>query len=242
MQMKRLQSQRNQRKDHFFRMARVKQKVLDEVKKLYDNVQLFKDEKELKKLKGKWNTKIFPSKNPIILEIGMGNGGFLAQLIAFNEQQVKSFNYIGIEVREFRLWKALRKNKKSVEVGVLKLIATRAQNLKDYFKKGEIQTIYLNFSDPWPKNKHERHRLTSPSFLELYYYLLGSKGELIFKHDNEEFYLYSLHQLKTHGFKVVETYPDYHTTNHPHLSLQTEYESKWLKKGKKIGYIRAVKA
>lgn len=221
-------------------MPRVKQKVLDQVKTLYDNVSLFKDEAFLKTLKGKWNKNVFGNTDPIILEIGMGNGGFLQQMIASHELEEQSFNYIGVEIREFRLWKSLRKNKTSVVSGKLKLVATRAQNLKEYFKKGEVSRIHLNFSDPWPKNKHERHRLTSPDFLKIFGHILKKGGELYMKTDNDGLYAYSLTTLPLYGFEIQECTTDLHATDYPIKGWVTEFESKFIKKGKKINYLRAV--
>ncbi|MCC6639050.1 tRNA (guanosine(46)-N7)-methyltransferase TrmB [Candidatus Falkowbacteria bacterium] len=219
-------------------MPRVKQKVLDQVSTLYDNVSLFKDEAFLKTLKGKWHTKVFGNKNPIILEVGMGNGGFLQQMIQDYETQELSFNYIGVEIREFRLWKALRKNKVSVESGILKLVATRAQNLKNFFKKGEVSRIHLNFSDPWPKNKHERHRLTSPEFLKIFHHILMKHGEIVMKTDNDMLYEYSLSTFPKCGFEIIEHSSHVHDTSFEVRKWVTEFESKFIKKGKKINYIR----
>jgi tRNA (guanine-N7-)-methyltransferase len=220
-------------------MPRIKQQVLDEMQATYDNVNLFKDKEFLKSLSGKWNDTVFNTDNPIALEVGMGNGAFLQQLIAYNEEQEESFNYIGLEIKEFRIWKSLKKNAEHISAGLLKLINARAHEIEDFFAHGEVQRIYLNFSDPWPKDRHAKHRLTSPTFLPIYKKILTQKGDLFIKTDNQGLYEYSLETLPQNGFEVLKQSEDLHATDFLTKNFVTEFESKFLVRGKTIYYIHA---
>lgn len=220
-------------------MPRIKQHVVESMQEKYDNVNLFKDPHVLQSLQGKWSSQAFGNDNPICIEVGMGNGAFLTQMIEYYENQEISYNYIGLEIKEFRVWKSMRKNKQFIEAGILKLINARAEKLTDMFAQHEISKIHLNFSDPWPKDRHAKHRLTSPIFLEIYSNILTSQGELIIKTDNDNLYAYSLETLPVGGFEIVAHTDDVHDTEVIEKNFVTEFEEKWLRKGMKIKYIKA---
>ncbi len=222
-------------------MPRIKQQVIEGMQSRYDNVNLFKDPAHLASLRGTWNREAFNTDNPIALEIGMGNGGFLQQLIAYNEEQAISYNYIGLEIKEFRIWKSTKKNQPHIEAGLLKIINGRAQQLTEWFAPGEIAAIYLNFSDPWPKDRHAKHRLTSPVFLARYRDVLTSHGDIFMKTDNKALYEYSLSTLPQEGFEVLERSEDLHASDYLTKNFVTEFENKWLMRGKNIFYLHARK-
>ena len=208
------------------------------VNDLVDNLNIISDLQELKSRKGEWES-YCNTNDPIALEIGFGNGGFLQQLIAFNESQERSLNYIGMEKKPDRVFKAYNKNKESIEGGILKLLVADATNITEYFNKHEIQEIYLNFSDPWPKARHQKKRLTAPGFLTMYKNILNKTGDLYIKTDKQEFFEYSLETLPQNGFTIIEQSDDLHKEDFTIKNFVTEFESRWIKEGKNINYIHA---
>lgn len=219
---------------------RKKKRLLAEYLELVDNRSIFRDQVILKSQKGKW-LRLFGNKYPIVLEIGMGTGGFLQQLIPAERELKIMNNYIGFEVKPIRVYKSYRKNKDSIESGILKLVEGRAHDLSEYFDDGEVSRIHLNFSDPWPKKQHHSKRLTAVQFLNIYYKILSPKGELVMKTDNKELFEYSLDTLVNNGFKIIEKSSNLHSSEFPIKQFVTEFESKFIAKGMPIYYLRAIK-
>lgn len=182
--------------------------------------------------KGKWH-EIFNNSNPIHVEIGTGKGQFLAGMA----KQHPDINFIGIEMAKSIIVTAVQKAKDS-ELGNIRLLNENAMDLREMFEENEISTIYLNFSDPWPKNRHEKRRLTHHSFLEQYESLLKDDGKLIFKTDNRGLFEYSLVSFSDYGMKLEEVNLDLHAINDP-LNVMTEYEEKFSSKGQVIYRCRA---
>ena len=151
---------------------------------------------DFEKVKGNWN-KEFNNENPIYLEIGMGKGDFLCGLALQNP----SINYVGIELSETVAAIALKKIM-SYELTNVRIIRFDASNLENIFTSGEISRIYLNFSDPWPKKRHEKKRLTYKDFLDKYERLLEGKGKVCFKTDNEGLFDFSLESFELNGWKL----------------------------------------
>ena len=170
--------------------------------------------------KGKWY-EIFGNNNPIHIEIGMGKGRFLCELAAINPD----INYIGIEKFTSVL---LRASEKLAELDLnnIKIINIDAINLCDYFDKDEITRIYLNFSDPWPKNAHAKRRLTSNRFLPLYQNVLNTDGEIHFKTDNRKLFEFSLESLNEYGLSLKNISLDLHHSDFEG-NIMTEYEEKF---------------
>lgn len=170
--------------------------------------------------KGKWH-EIFGNNNPIHIEIGMGKGRFLCELAAINPD----INYIGIEKFTSVL---LRASEKLAELDLnnIKIINIDAINLCDYFDKDEITRIYLNFSDPWPKNAHAKRRLTSNRFLPLYQNVLNADGEIHFKTDNRKLFEFSLESLNEYGLSMKNISLDLHHSDFEG-NIMTEYEEKF---------------
>ena len=174
--------------------------------------------------KGKWK-ELFKNNNPIEIEIGTGKGKFITSLAMDNP----NINYIGIEKYDSPLVSAVKKLD-GIEIGNLKLICMDAANIEDVFDK-EVDKIYLNFSDPWPKKRHTKRRLSSSSFLEKYDSIFKDTKRIQMKTDNDDLYEYSLLSFSENGYKIIKTdtsYMDKYTT---------EYEDKFISLGKNINYI-----
>lgn len=145
--------------------------------------------------KGRWH-EYFKNNNPIHMEIGSGKGGFITALAALNPH----INYIAFEKIHTVLLKLIRK---IPEEGMknLAVVSEDAKLLLDIFEQGELDKLYLNFSDPWPKKRHAKRRLTNKVFLDLYEKILKNGSILEFKTDNREFFDYSIEELKIRGLK-----------------------------------------
>ncbi len=188
--------------------------------------------KEPLNYKGEFN-KLFKNNNAICLEIGMGKGQFNSQIALDNP----NINYIGIEKYDTIVAKALQKIE-DLQLPNLRVIRIDAIRLNEIFDK-EIDTIYLNHSDPWPKDRHEKRRLTSSNFLNIYDQVFKGKKEIVLKTDNVDFFNYSLESLKKYGYKILEYTYDLESTDIK--SYLTEYSEKFIEKGFKINYLKALK-
>ncbi len=179
-------------------------------------------------LKGKWK-ELFGNENPIHIEIGMGKGKFLIQLASENP----NINYIGIEKYSSVLIRAVEKRKEQ-ELNNLWLIRFDAEYINDIFAENEISRIYLNFSDPWPKDRHAKRRLTSKEFLARYDKFLHPEGEVIFKTDNSELFAFSLEQVETANWKLRNYTYDLHHSEYAEGNVMTEYEERFSSMGNPI--------
>ena len=178
--------------------------------------------------RGKWNS-LFNNNNPIEIEIGTGKGKFIISLALDNP----NINFIGIEKYDTPLVGAV-KRLEGTNIQNLKLICFDAFNINDIFDN-EVDKIYLNFSDPWPKKKHTKRRLTSPIFLEKYDLLFKNEKKIQMKTDNDSLYEYSLEMFTLNGYEVIKTDTNYFD------KYTTEYEDKFISIGKNINYIYVVK-
>lgn len=188
--------------------------------------------KEPQLYKGKYR-EVFGNDNPIHIEIGMGKGDFIIDMALKNP----NINFIGIERYESVLCRAIEKLEK-VDISNVKLICTDALNLGDIFDH-EIETIYLNFSDPWPKKRHAKRRLTSHVFLEIYDNLFKGDKVIIQKTDNIGLFESSIVNLSTYGYVIEDISLD--LNNSSKENSMTEYESKFVSQGIKINYLVARK-
>lgn len=180
-------------------------------------------------LKGKWKEE-FGNDNPIRIEIGMGKGKFITTLAMENPD----INYIGIEKYSSVLIRAIERCEE-IEVPNLRFIRMEAEYICDVFEKGEVDKIYLNFSDPWPKDRHAKRRLTSKQFFERYDVILKKDGIVEFKTDNDLLFQFSLEQVPEAGWELIEQTWDLH--NDERLmqgNVMTEYESKFSQMGNPI--------
>lgn len=181
---------------------------------------------------GKWNTDIFQSEHPIHIEIGMGKGQFLLTLAAQNPQ----INYIGIERYSSVLLRAVEKLDKLPEVNNLRFLCIDATTLTDIFSSGEVERIYLNFSDPWPKARHARRRLTSKEYFSRYHHILAKGGQVEFKTDNRGLFDFSVEQLTdSDTWEIIScTYDLHHDGLMNKGNVMTEYEEKFSSLGNPI--------
>ena len=185
--------------------------------------------------KGRWN-ELFGNQNPIHIEIGMGKGKFLTTLA----QQNPTINYIGIEKYSSVLIRAVAKQEELTLPNLL-FIRMEAEYLADVFAHNEVARIYLNFSDPWPKDRHAKRRLTSKEFLDRYHQILLPEGEVIFKTDNRELFDYSMEQVPEAGWKLVNYTYDLHESEFVEGNVMTEYEEKFVAEGHPICRLTAVR-
>ena len=170
----------------------------------------------------------FNNDNDIHIEVGTGMGQFITTLAKENPD----INFVGIEIEKNVLIRVLEK---VLEEGLknVRLLLYDANLLDEYFNEDEVSKIYLNFSDPWPKNRHEKRRLTYESFLSQYKKILNDTGTLQFKTDNRGQFEYSLISLNQFGTKFLEVNLDLHD-DEDEDNIRTEYEEKFSSKGFKI--------
>jgi len=183
---------------------------------------------EPEQYKGKWST-LFANDHPLHVEIGMGKGKFIMQLAAENPD----INYIGIEKYSSVLLRALEKRKET-ELSNLYFIRFDAEYLNNIFDRDEIARIYLNFSDPWPKDRHAKRRLTSKEFLSKYNLCLRKDGEVIFKTDNRMLFDFSIEEAKLAGWKLKDVTFDLHHSEYVEQNVMTEYEERFSAMGNPI--------
>ncbi len=183
---------------------------------------------EPEKLKGRWK-EFFGNDNPIHIEIGMGKGKFITQLAIENP----NINYIGIEKYSSVLIRAIEK-RKELDMDNLFFIRFEAEYINDIFEENEIERVYLNFSDPWPKDRHAKRRLTSKEFLSRYDKLLVPNGYVIFKTDNKDLFDFSLEQVELAGWKLLNMTYDLHHSEYAEGNVMTEYEEKFSSMGNPI--------
>ena len=182
---------------------------------------------------GKFNS-LFGNDNPIQVEIGMGKGNFIIGKALANP----NINFIGIEKFDSVMVRAVEKLE-GMDIPNLKLIKEDALCIDEIFKK-EIDTVYLNFSDPWPKKRHTNRRLTSPVFLKKYDSIFSNGCRIVMKTDNRHLFEYSLKSYTDYGYKIedlsLNLYDDDVSDN-----IQTEYEKKFVEKNMIIYYCEVVK-
>lgn len=218
------------------------------------------------KQKGRWQ-EVFGNGHPVELEIGIGKGRFLMDLAESHPEN----NYLGIEMYSSVLLRAIQRAeqrttgaKEPLPVRVqrrphrqadcnFRLLRLDAADLSLVFEKGEIQKIYLNFSDPWPKDRHADRRLTSGRFLKRYESVLPQGGKLEFKTDNRDLFEYSLEQIRENGWTLLQHTFDLHGTGREDTvpadgqediltgteTIMTEYEEKFVAEGKPICMLEA---
>ena len=185
-----------------------------------------------KDYKGKWN-ELFGNDNPIYLEIGMGKGDFIIEHARTNP----NINYIGLEKFASVLIQASDKLNDE-HLPNLYLLLVDAEELDEIFDENEISQIYLNFSDPWPKARHAKRRLTSSKFLKNYQTILKDEGIIEFKTDNRELFEYSIVSMNNYGMNFLDLTFDLHHRDPEMYIIKTEYEKKFMAKGNPIYFIK----
>ena len=182
--------------------------------------------------KGRWNM-LFNNTNPIHLEIGMGKGNFIINMAL----KYPDINFIGVELHTNVIARACKKLEE-LEIHNLKLINVNADSLGDIFDN-EIDLIYLNFSDPWPKKRNAKRRLTSESFLKVYDKLFKDKKIIRLKTDNQGLFESSIISLTNYGYVIDDISLDLHSTDID--NVETEYETKFKNMGINILFLKAQK-
>ena len=176
---------------------------------------------------------IFKEKRPLQIEIGMGKGQFIRNM----EIKNPDINFIGIERYESVLMKAIQRKRNldtEKEIDNLRFLCADARKLAEIFDIGEVDKIFLNFSDPWPKDRHANRRLTSPLFLNIYDTILKKDAVIEFKTDNRGLFEYSLEVVKDSKWKLNFCSFDFHSEKESEGNIMTEYEEKFVGQGNKI--------
>lgn len=191
--------------------------------------------------KGKWAS-LFGNDKPIHVEFGMGKGQFISQM-SYKHQDV---NFIGVDMYDELIRRASEKGRNAwAGEGVetppnLKLALMNIENVEEVFEPGEIERIYLNFSDPWPKTKHGRRRLTHPRFLDKYSVILNERGQIHFKTDSVSLFEFSLNSFADYGLQMTNISLDLHRDGLNEEFVMTEYETKFVGQGVKIHRCEAI--
>lgn len=188
--------------------------------------------KNCEEYKGNYN-RLFGNNNPIYLEIGMGKGKFIIE----NAKRFPNINFIGVEMFDSVLVRAIESIYE--EIPNLRFIRMDATYIEDVFDK-DIDLLYLNFSDPWPKNRHAHRRLTSDRFLKRYDSIFKNDKQIIMKTDNRHLFEFSLISLTDYGYKIEELSLDLHNDDVKD-NIETEYEKKFSSKGFPIYRVYAKK-
>ncbi len=181
---------------------------------------------DYKEYRGNYN-KLFKNNNPIYVEIGMGKGKFIID----NAMKYPNINFIGIEKYDSVVVRAIQKLEDK-DIPNLKIIRMDALEITDVFDK-EVSRIYLNFSDPWPKDRHEHRRLSSDIFLKKYDLIFKDNKNIVMKTDNRNLFEYSVKSFVNYGYKINDISLDLHQANYPD-NIMTEYEEKFVSKGSPI--------
>lgn len=178
--------------------------------------------------KGKWN-EFFGNDNPIYIEVGMGKGKF----IVANAMANPNINYIGVEKYSSVLIRAIEKQEQ-LELPNLFFIREDAENIENIFAAEEIAKVYLNFSDPWPKDRHAKRRLTSKQYFKRYENIIKKDAVVEFKTDNRMLFDFSLEQVKEAGWELCMHTFDLHNSEYVEGNIMTEYEEKFSGMGNPI--------
>jgi tRNA (guanine-N7-)-methyltransferase len=186
--------------------------------------------------KGFWNKGFFKNNHPIVLELACGKGEYTVALA----RKFPEKNFIGIDIKGARIHKgakdALQENLENVA-----FLRAKIQLIDRFFDENEVSEIWITFCDPFPKDKHEKHRLTSPGFLDLYRKVAVKDARVHLKHDSTEFFDYSLEVVKNQGLEILKEERDIYTNGASDSILtevQTHYEKSHLQKGKTINYLQ----
>ncbi len=203
--------------------------IEEAIKELQDEYVYMHD---LEKFKGKWQ-EMFPGKK-LCLEIGCGKGRFTIGMAELNPDKA----FIGVETQQDVAYYPAKAAKEK-QLDNVRIICANAENITDWFEPGEIKELYLNFSDPWPKARHAKRRLTHRNFLAKYRQLLGKGGHLRFKTDNRGLFDFSVEEFKEFGLEIIALSYDLHHSEYDN-PVQTEYEQKFSALGTPINFCEVV--
>ncbi len=183
-------------------------------------------------LKGRWR-EYYGMDGELEIEIGSGKGQFIATKAAAHPETV----FVGIEGQASVLLRCLEKARDH-ELSNLRFMDCFVNDMNDYFAPGEVDKIYLNFSDPWPKERHAKRRLTYRGRLKTYFDVLKEGGAIEFKTDNDDLFLFSMEEIEDCGYEVLEFTRDLHASDYESKNTRTEYEDRFSERGKNINYVK----
>ena len=190
--------------------------------------------REPKAMKGRWK-EVFGNDHPIYLEVGSGKGQFILKRAA----SMRDNNYIACEGQDNV---CLRVLEKAEEAGLdnLKVFMEFIHDIHEYFEEGELKGVFLNFSDPWPKERHAKRRLTHRRNLTGFFQVIKPGGVIEFKTDNDSLFEFSLGEIRDLGYEILELTEDLHADSCEYLSKEfpTEYEGRFMERGKNINYVK----
>lgn len=214
-------------------MGRLRKNLVNETKLFSNDYYFVNNPKDFKQL---WKTNVFKNNNSIEIEVGSGKGLFIVQkAITF-----PNINFIAIDKFSTVLFQILKKinlhcQSNETNLNNIKIICADAKDLCNYFDKNEIDKCYLNFSDPWPKKRHEKNRLTSLKYLKIYDCITKKNSPVEFKTDNLSLYEYTKNELIKNSYKIIlDTIDLYASEKNLKDNFPTEYEIKWVNKNAKI--------
>ena len=184
-------------------------------------------------MKGKWH-EFFENDNPIHIEIGMGKGTFIIECAKRNPD----INFIGIEKYSSVLLRALEKREEESELSNIVFIRMDAEYIENVFAPDEVDNIYLNFSDPWPKDRNAKRRLTSDRFLKRYTNIMKKDAVVTFKTDNNDLFDYSIESVNENDWEIIVMTRDLHNSEYNEENIMTEYEKKFSGLGHKINMMQ----
>lgn len=182
-----------------------------------------------------WRKKLTQPNQPFYVELGTGKGQFITTCA----EMYPSINWIGVERIPEALYQAVKKGF-SAEKQNLIYIWADIEQLSQFFHEKEVTRFYLHFSDPWPKKRHQKRRLTHRRFLEVYKNLLTPSGDLILKTDSSLLYEFTQEELEASHWKIVQRTEDFHPSLYIGANIRTEYEEKFSSRGQPIYYLRAI--
>ncbi|MGO3733277.1 MAG: tRNA (guanosine(46)-N7)-methyltransferase TrmB [Vagococcus sp.] len=188
--------------------------------------------KEASEWKGRWQER-FDQIQPIHIEVGSGKGQFIVEMAKAHPD----INYIGIELQTNAIISILEKQMEE-KLPNLQLLLVNGADLTEFFAENEVDLVYLNFSDPWPKAKHEKRRLTYHTFLKTYETIAKPKAQLHFKTDNRGLFEYSLSSVSQYGMVLNQVWLNLHASDYDG-NIMTEYEEKFSSKGQPIYRLEA---
>lgn len=181
---------------------------------------------------GAWN-EVFGNQNDIYLELGCGKGKFITELAKLHPER----NFIGCEGHQSVVYRAVSAANEA-ELDNVIFIAEYINDMPAYFGEGELSGIYLNFSDPWPKDRHAKRRLTHVDRLKAYAAAIRPGGFIRFKTDNDDLFDFTLEQIELAGLKASEISRDLHSSDFARGNVMTEYETRFSQAGKNINYVK----
>ncbi|NCE98719.1 tRNA (guanosine(46)-N7)-methyltransferase TrmB [Emergencia sp. 1XD21-10] len=182
--------------------------------------------------KGKWQ-EIFGNHNPVYLEIGCGKGQFITEMA----KRYPDRNFVAIEGHQSVVLRALEKADAD-QIANVRFVLEYVKDIREFFADGELAGVYLNFSDPWPKDRHAKRRLTYGKRLQQYRQIICAGGGICFKTDNEGLFTFTLEQIEEENLEILEMSRDLHASEFAAENITTEYEDKFAKTGKNINYVK----